>query len=177
MNEREWKKMNSKKIFGHPRLSVYEDTIKLPNGTTTTYIHFGEVPDSVAVIAIRHDGKILLQQEYSYPPNEWLYQFPGGSVEPGESPLASAQRELAEEAGLSGSLTGIGWFYQDNRRKKARQHVFVAKDLKINKGIKDVEEAFKDLWVSLEKINELIRSGKIVNYSLLAAWSIFRTRF
>ena len=60
--------------------------------------------NATAIIAIDEKGCILVQKEYSYPPNEWLYQFPGGAIEPNETPEQGALRELIEEASLTGSL-------------------------------------------------------------------------
>lgn len=154
-------------------MSVFEDIVELPSGQTIKYVHLGEAPDIVTVIPVKEDGNILIEKEYSYPPNEWLYQFPGGGVKQGESPSAAASRELTEETNLAGTLFSIGWFYDDNRRKKSRNHVFVAKELRPKKGLKDAEEEMFLYWHTESEVNALIRSGEIVNYSLLAAWSLF----
>lgn len=171
-----WKKLAGRRLLIHPRISVHEDTVELPNGQTIEYIHFGETLDCVTIIPIRSDGKILVAEEYSYPPNEWLYQFPGGGVNPGEALPDAALRELTEETDLTGKLNGIGWFYQDNRRKKSRHYVYIATDLKEKKGNNDVEEDIRTQWFTEEEINDLIRVGRIVNYSILAAWSLFNAR-
>jgi ADP-ribose pyrophosphatase YjhB (NUDIX family) len=92
------------------------------------------------VIAIGEDGKILLQKEYSYPPNETLYQFPGGAIEKNETPEKAAIRELAEEAKLKGELEYLGWFYVENRRTKAMLHVFLATQLETVDSGQDIEE-------------------------------------
>lgn len=54
------------------------------------------VRPSARGILIR-DGRILLvhNQRYDY------YKFPGGGIEPGESPIAALIREVREEAGLT----------------------------------------------------------------------------
>jgi 8-oxo-dGTP diphosphatase len=74
-----------------------------------------------ALVAI-YVGRALLLVKSSYRP-EW--NFPGGGVEPGETPDAAARREMEEEIGLSsytlipaGSASGI-W---DGRRD--RVHFF-----------------------------------------------------
>lgn len=168
-----WKKISSTKLFEHPRHSVYEDLVELPNGKQTTYLHFGDASDSATIIAIRHDGHILIQKEYSYPPDEWLFQFPGGAVDGDETPQKGALRELAEEASLGGALKQIGWFYTDNRRKSARMYVFVATDLVAATGIKDPEEVFEDYWFTKEQIGQMISKNDINNYATLAAWALF----
>lgn len=55
----------------------------------------------VAVALVDADGRILLQQR---PPGKslaGLWEFPGGKIEPGETPEAALIRELAEELGIS----------------------------------------------------------------------------
>ncbi len=160
--------------MAHKRLNVYEDQVELPNGKYSDYIHFGAVRDAACVIAINQNGKILVQKEYSYPPNEWLYQFPGGGLESSESPTDGAARELAEEAGLGGELAPIGWFYSDNRRRKDKCHIFTCQNLVARSEIMDEEEAFETFWFTASEIDELIAKGKIVNYSMLAAWAVYK---
>lgn len=54
----------------------------------------------VAVALVDADGRVLLQQR---PPGKAmadLWEFPGGKVEPGETPEAALVRELEEELGI-----------------------------------------------------------------------------
>ncbi len=47
-----------------------------------------------------HDGKVLLIRR-KYPPNPGLWAFPGGHIEPGETPAQAAVRETLEETGCA----------------------------------------------------------------------------
>ena len=170
-----WKKLSQKTLLSHERLSVYEDEVELPSGHRTQYIHFGKTPDAACVIAVNEKNQILVQKEYSYPPNEWLYQFPGGALNKGESPEAGALREFAEEASLTGKLRNLGWYYMDNRRRASKFYVFLATDLSSKLAIKDDEEEFETYWFSALEIEKMIAQVKIINYSILAAWAIFKS--
>lgn len=169
-----WTKLTSKLLFKHARVEVWEDTVKLPSGRQTNYVHYGKVNDAVTIIAINAEQKILTQKEYSYPPNEWLFQFPGGAIEKEEDPHQGAIRELSEETDLTGKLTKIGWFYPDNRRKSSKMHVFVATELQAKPGTRDPDEEFENYWMSQTEIHQKIKAGEIVNYSMLAAWALYK---
>ncbi len=51
--------------------------------------------------------------------NQWA--FPGGSIEPGEEPMAAAHRELEEETGLRVALTPYGVYYRPSVTNAAAQ--------------------------------------------------------
>lgn len=171
---KKWRKISSKQVFSHPRHSVFIDTVRLPNNQLTEYVHFGEPHVAAMIIAQRADGKILLQKEYSYPPDEVLFQFPGGLVNLGESIEAGALRELAEEAQLKGVLKALGWMYLDNRRTASKMHFFLATNLSKSSGTKDIEEEFENYWLDETEIEELITSNEIKNYTALSGWAFYK---
>lgn len=172
-----WKKISEKLLLKHPRISIYEDEVELPNGKRTYYLRFTNRGDAAQVIVVNESGMILVQKEYSYPPNEWLYQFPGGKIDDNESPKDGAKRELAEESQYSGDLTEMGWFYVDNRRTDSKFHVFKATNIKaISTHSSDDEEEFEHYWFSVEHIDRLIKDGEITNYSFLAGWALFKAQ-
>ena len=124
-----WKRLDRKVLLDHPRITIAEDVVQLPNGLVTSYVHQISRGDAVSVICLK-DGEILLQREYAYPPGEALLQFPGGKIEDEEAPEAAAARELQEESGYAFSrCEPIGWYYIHNRRSAAKMHVVLAKDV------------------------------------------------
>ncbi|SFP62045.1 (deoxy)nucleoside triphosphate pyrophosphohydrolase [Sphingomonas rubra] len=57
----------------------------------------------VAGALVRDDGRVLLQRRGAGKEHAGLWEFPGGKVEPGETPEAALARELAEELGIAPS--------------------------------------------------------------------------
>lgn len=55
----------------------------------------------VAVALIDGDGRVLVQRRPPGKTMAGLWEFPGGKVEPGETPEAALVRELAEELGIA----------------------------------------------------------------------------
>jgi len=173
-----WKTVSSKEIFNHPRLSLVEDEVILPSGIKTTYLKYKDDGQcAVTVIAKRNDGKILLQTEYSYPPNQKLFQFPGGLVPPNEKPEIGANRELMEEADLmSNNLELLGSYLVNNRRSAAKMLIYLATDLEKKSLDGDQEEDIESFWFSEDEIARMIKNDKISNCHVLTAWCLYKIK-
>ncbi len=59
-----------------------------------------EVVLVAAVALIDADGRVLLARRPAGKPMAGLWEFPGGKVEPGETPEAALDREIKEELGI-----------------------------------------------------------------------------
>ncbi|HEX5323249.1 MAG TPA: NUDIX hydrolase [Capsulimonadaceae bacterium] len=174
-----YKKLSSKIVFTHPRMTLVEDQIELPNGHQADYLWTDHRIDGVTVIAKDQTGLILVEKEYSYLPNRSLYQFAGGGINAGEEPEAAANRELGEEVGLyAGRLISIGTYYLDHRRTDALMHVFLGEEITARKSeTSDIYEVdMQALWISEAEIEELIAKREIVNSPMLACWSLYKSR-
>lgn len=169
-----WRMISSHTIFEYSRLTVVEDTVKLPNGNIIRYIHYPYCGYGGVVVVCRRGDTILVQQEYSYPVDEVLYQLPGGKIEVGEDAQAAAQRELAEESGIAmNNLRECGWFYPDNRRTDAKLHVVYGEYAGVDyQHQPDDTEQIISQWLLIADVQSMIAAGKITNYAMLAAWVI-----
>ena len=88
-------------------------------------------PGAVAIVA--HDGEhvYLVRQPREAIGIPDLLEIPAGKLdEEGEDPLATAQRELAEEIGKqAGSWEPLGWFFTSPGFTDERVHLFLATDI------------------------------------------------
>jgi len=58
------------------------------------------MPTPIAIAVVEHQNQFLIGQRPTGVPLAGLWEFPGGKIEPGESPEAAAARECLEETGL-----------------------------------------------------------------------------
>jgi 8-oxo-dGTP diphosphatase len=58
----------------------------------------------VAAALIVRDGEVLIGQRRADQPMASLWEFPGGKIEPGESPQQALARELTEELGIKAEV-------------------------------------------------------------------------
>jgi ADP-ribose pyrophosphatase len=172
-----WKIVSTKEIFKHPRVTLLEDDIILPNGTQLKYLKYKYNADAATIICVGSDGKILVQKEYSHPIGEKIFQFPGGAVPLGEEIEKGANRELMEEADLKAEkLHLLGSYLLNNRRTPAKMYVFLATDL-IEKSLPaDQGEEFENHWFSEKEIERMIVNGEIINAHSLASWTIYKLK-
>ena len=175
MKKEYWKRLSTGTLLKHPRITIVEDEVILPTGTQTKYLRFEGLNDYVTVIAVR-ENKIAMIREYSYPHDEWLYQFPEGVIDTGETPDDGARRELAEETGLTTErIKKIGINYDHHRRNTTIDHVFIATGIKEGaKPVGDEEEhGTETYWFTIDEVKNMLRNGKIVQKNAQAAVALY----
>ncbi len=93
--------LSSKVVYDGMVFKITSDKVKEPSGITATreiVRHSG----SVVVLAIDENGgepRVLLERQYRYAAQDYLWELPAGRIDPGEQSLAAAKRELIEETG------------------------------------------------------------------------------
>ncbi|MDP3963233.1 MAG: (deoxy)nucleoside triphosphate pyrophosphohydrolase [bacterium] len=66
---------------------------------------------NVAAAIIEKNGKYLIAKRKAGSYRQGMWEFPGGKIEPGETPEACLERELMEELGI---VTNVGEFIMEN---------------------------------------------------------------
>lgn len=120
-------------------------------------------PDAVVLIMHSEDGeRVLLNKEFRLAPGDWVYNFPAGLIDPGESPEQAAARELREETGLTliritdhigESYSAVGFSNEKN------VCVVGVAEGEIQASDSDVEE-IEAAWFTKEEIRELLKTSR-----------------
>ncbi len=88
-------------------------------------------PDYVNVVAVTEAGDFLCFRQTKYGINGVTTAIVGGYLEPGEEPLAAAQRELLEETGYAGeNWQSLGSYVVDANRGCGTAYFFLARGVR-----------------------------------------------
>ncbi|MDQ7025338.1 MAG: NUDIX hydrolase [Anaerolineae bacterium] len=90
--------VSSKIDWESPYYRIRRDDIRLQDGTAGVY-NVLEIHDSVFVVPVLDDGRIVLIRNYRHTLSEWVWEVPAGGIEDGQTPDEAARAELLEEAG------------------------------------------------------------------------------
>lgn len=150
-----------REIYRGRIVRLVERDFVLPNGRRTTF-GIVEHPGAVAIVPVFGNGDVLLLKQFRPAIDEELYEIPAGTLEPGESPLATARREIVEETGHQARhWKKISEFYSAPGFCTELLHVFEARELSPAEAEKDVDEILRPLRMSLERALDLIARRKI----------------
>jgi ADP-ribose pyrophosphatase len=94
----EFQRLDTRVAFDGRIFQVHVDRVKFPNGNTVN-VEVVRHPRSVVLIPMPDPGHVILVRQYRYPVDQWLWELPAGSLDPGEEPEAAAARECHEEIG------------------------------------------------------------------------------
>ena len=168
-----WKTISSKSTYKNRWFSVRHDKVIRPDGQPGTYDVIVK-PDFVVVIPII-DGRFCLVRQYRHPVKSDSWEFPAGSLDPGETPLKAAQRELGEETGLTARrFTKLGYLWTACGIASFGFTAFVADGCTIHSSHREGSEAdMKAGRFNAEQIDSMIRDGVIKDSDTLAAWHLY----
>jgi ADP-ribose pyrophosphatase len=97
-------KLKSQELFRGSFLHAFRDTVALPDGTQASreyVIHPGAVMIVPLLEVPGQPLQLVMERQYRYPVQQVMLEFPAGKLDPNESTLECAQRELFEETGYS----------------------------------------------------------------------------
>jgi len=147
--------------------------IKLPMGIEASFgvIHH---PGASMAVPITSNGEVVLLRQYRFAISRRILEFPAGTLETGEVPLFSMQRELGEETGYQASQWDVlGQMTPCPGYSDEIIHMFLARDLKElpEKPSGDDDEDIEVLHMSKSELDRHISSGdELLDGKSLTAW-------
>lgn len=177
---RPWRTVSWKYLIKTPWLRVRNDRVLLPTERTPRDFLVVEGHDVVAILAHDGRGNILVVEQYRHAVRAITLDVPGGSVEPDETPIEAARRELFEETGYRPvQLRQLLSYYPDSGRKSGVKHVFLAR---INRRKQKASPPHEDVeidqqWIAVSRLLKRIQHGDIREATLIVAvlfWKRFR---
>ncbi len=90
-----------------------------------------------------------------------IWEIPAGKLEPGEPPEACAARELAEEAGLVGTLSALLPLWTTPAFTDEVIHLYVARALTAVPLALEADEVIEPVRLSRGEVDRMIDAGEI----------------
>ena len=150
------------------RFRVEEITRELPGGGSRTRAVVRH-PGAVAIIPMVDDHHVCLIENYRVTVGAKLLEIPAGTLEAGESPLETAQRELWEETGYRAhSLDPLTSFYLSPGIMDERMHLFVATGLMAGESARELGEEIENRVIPWQDALAMIFAGHIVDAKSIA---------
>lgn len=150
----------------HPRVRI--DTAQLPDGHIIEPVIL-EFSDWAGIIALTQAQEVLLIRLYRRGVDQVVWEIPGGMVDPGETPLEAAKRELLEETGYGGgTFIEMPVISPNSDNHTNRYHPFLALDVEKRGGLS--EEDIDRVEVHPIPLAEVIRMAQ--NGELLQAMQV-----
>lgn len=124
-----WKGLEASLLLSAPPwLEVFRERVELPDGRILDDFYRVVMPDFAVVVPMTETGELVMIRSYKHGLGRVSLSTPAGFVNPSESPLEAAKRELLEETGYSASdWRRLGSFVVDGNRQCGTAHFFVAR--------------------------------------------------
>ena len=153
------------------------EDVELPNGERTT-LEVVRHRGAAAIVALDDSRQVVLIHQFRHAAGGFIWEIPAGVVEPGEAPLACAQRELEEETGMRASAwSPLGSVLTAPGFCDERIELFLAQGLSQTQAHLEPDEVLSVSRVPLLTAMQMIARGEICDAKSVAglhhAWVQF----
>ncbi len=154
-------------IFAGRVIDVAIETVELPNGNRVD-LEIIRHPGGAAAVALDEQQRVCLLRQYRHAGGGWLWELPAGKIDPGEDPLATATRELAEEAGVSAvDWIDLGFMHSSPGVFTEVIYLWLARDLELRDHAQEHDEVMEIHWLPLGQALDWCTDGTITDAKTL----------
>lgn len=155
--------LDSARVFQGGFLTLYRDTVRLPDGASANREYLRH-PGAAMMIPFLDDATLLLEHQFRYPAGGHFLELPAGKIDAGETPLATAQRELVEECGYkAGEWRHLGTTHPCIGYSDERIEIFAARELTHVGHARDAGEFLELVPMALDDALAGVRDGRITD--------------
>lgn len=160
----------SRRVLHHG--SVVElalETVKLPNQEMLA-LEVVRHPGSAVVVARNEQNQVILLRQFRHAAGGWIWEFPAGTLEDGETPQQTAQRELREETGCTArTWQALGFTLPAPGFCSERLHIFLAADLGVGQAEPQPHEFIEVHWKPVAEVMDMAQRGEINDAKTIVA--------
>lgn len=174
--EKKYRQLSRKTIIERPWLTAHCDEVELPDGRVNHEYYVLHYPTFVNVIAIKPNGKMIIERQFRYALGKECPEIPAGVVEKGETPLEGIQRELMEETGHGGGQWEELMVMSPNSSTVDNLcHSFLARNVDLRGTQKlDATECLTFTELSQEEVFRMLVRGEFMQAMMMAPlWKYF----
>jgi ADP-ribose pyrophosphatase len=151
------------KVFG-----IRQDEVIEPTGVRTTREMITH-PGSVVVLPVLPDERVLLIQQYRYAARQFLWELVAGRIDPGETPIEGAARELKEETGYTARKLKIFLeFFPTPGFLEEKMYLLLAEGLTPGKATPEDDEKIIARAYTHKQLDEMLRKKKLRDAKTIA---------
>jgi ADP-ribose pyrophosphatase len=163
--------LSTKVLQSYRIFSIVEQELRLPSGRTVVR-QVVKHPGAVVIIPQLEDSRLLLIEQYRFAVGATLLEFPAGTLELGEAPLACAKRELIEETGYRAEhWRALGVTYPSPGYCDEQQHLLMATGLVPEHAAADEDEILEVKGLTVQEVERAIADGSLVDAKSIAAYA------
>jgi ADP-ribose pyrophosphatase len=119
-------------------------------------------PGSAVVMPVDPQKRILLVRQYRLPAGRYMWELPAGKIDPGETALQAARRELREETGCKAQrFEKLAEFYPSPGFLAEKMTIYLATGLSQGPQTPMEDERIETHWFTAKEVETLIVAGKI----------------
>jgi ADP-ribose pyrophosphatase len=132
---------------------------------------------SAVMMAVDEKERILLVRQYRLPADRYLWELPAGRLDPGETPLTGARRELIEETGCRAKKwTRLAHFWVSPGYVEERMTIYLAEGLTQGEATPMDDERIEPRWFTAKQVGEMIHAGRIQDAKTMIGYYMWKDR-